>query len=91
MAKKVNLEVKEEREKYWHDMANKVLKGRTIVSVKYISEDLASEAWWSNRGIVITLDNGVELLPMSDDEGNDCGAIHYFAEDGTQDCLPVLR
>ena len=91
MGKKVNFEVKAEREKYWDEKINEVLKGRTIVKVEYVSEDLAREAWWSNRGIIITLDNGVELLPMSDDEGNDCGAIHYFQEDGTADCLPVQR
>jgi hypothetical protein len=79
-----------ELDKYWVDIARKVLKGRTIKAVNYISEKDADDNLLSNRGLMIMLDNGTMLYPMCDDEGNDFGAIHYTTKEGNSDVLPVL-
>lgn len=41
-----------------------------------MSEDEALNVFgWNKRPVIITLDTGVQLVPMADDEGNDGGAI----------------
>lgn len=61
---------------YWNKRVSKVLVGRTITKVEYMSEKDRDETGWYNRPIQIQLDNGVWLTPTSDDEGNEGGSIH---------------
>jgi hypothetical protein len=50
--------------------------GRTITNIERMSEDEALNVFgWSKRPVIITLDTGVQLVPMADDEGNDGGAL----------------
>lgn len=50
--------------------------GRTIASIERMSENEAlNEFGWNKRPVIITLDNGIQLIPMADDEGNDGGVI----------------
>lgn len=90
MAKEVDLSNEKERDKFWNDRAVKVLKGRTIVKVRYLTERECENNMWYKRGIVITLDNGVEVIPAEDDEFNNPGAVHYKDTKGEWDCLPNL-
>lgn len=69
----------------WTAEARKALLGRKIVSVDYMTEADSEEMGWSQRGLVLTLDNGEQIIPSSDDEGNNAGAL--FVGDAT---LPVL-
>lgn len=55
--------------------AAKQLVGRTIKSVLYMDNESAEEMGWYSRPIVIELDDGTQLIPMSDDEGNNGGAL----------------
>ncbi len=87
--KKVNLEDANERDKYWNDRAVKVLKGRTIAKVRYLTAAECENNMWYKRGLVLTLDNGMEIIPGCDDEFNDTGVLHYVSKDGW-DCLPSL-
>lgn len=52
-----------------------MLVGRTITKAEYLSADEAKSLDWFYRSLVITLDDGTVLIPMSDDEGNNAGAI----------------
>jgi hypothetical protein len=74
----------------WTKKAQEILKGRTIKALGYISEKDADDSMYSKRGLMILLDNGTMIYPMSDDEGNDFGAIHYVTKEGANDVLPVL-
>jgi hypothetical protein len=74
----------------WTKQAQTILKGKTIKAVGYISEKDADDNMYSKRGLMILLDNGTMIYPMSDDEGNDFGAIHYVTKEGANDVLPVL-
>ena len=79
---------KEEVEKYWTDKISKHLVGKTITKVEYIGDDEMEESMWYKRPIAICLVNRHWLIPMSDDEGNDGGAISTtFKELGT---IPVI-
>jgi hypothetical protein len=80
-----------EIKKFWEDVATDVLKGRTIVSVKYISEDEAKELGWYNKSISFTLDDGTICFVSCDDEGNDAGALFYTNEKERNGTLPVIR
>jgi len=79
----------EELTKFWNDKATQILKGRTIIAVRY-AEDEEIDDFFAKRGLQIILDNGTILYPMQDDEGNDFGAIHYQLKNGTNSILPTL-
>lgn len=76
--------------KFWDARANEILKGRTIIQVRYATEEEITDNYFAKRGLQIILDNGTILYPMQDDEGNDFGAVHYQLEDGTNSILPTL-
>ena len=59
------------------DTLNKHMVGQKITDVRWLTkeqtEDIADYCY--NQPIQITLENGVTLVPMSDDEGNEAGAM----------------
>ena len=72
-------------EKRWTEIA-KMLEGRTIVHVRYLTEEEAED--WFNRPVIMFLDNGEYILPIADDEGNNGGALATSYEDHS--VLPVI-
>lgn len=56
------------------------LVGKKIVSVLYMDQESADELGWSYRGVVITLEDGTQLYPSADDEGNNAGALFTSLE-----------
>lgn len=87
---KINLNKLDETTKYWTDVATKLLKNRTIISVRYVTDEEITDSYFYKRGLQIVLDNGTILYPMQDDEGNDFGAVHYQLKDGSNLVLPTL-
>lgn len=87
---KINLNKLDETTKYWTDVATKLLKNRTIISVRYVTDEEITDSYFYKRGLQIILDNGTILYPMQDDEGNDFGAVHYQLKDGSNLVLPTL-
>ena len=75
---------------YWLDKAAKVLVGRKIQSINYLSKKESDDIGWFHRPIVITLDDGTIMFPVSDDEGNDGGAIHYNKKGDDNYVIPVI-
>lgn len=59
----------------WEEKARRALKGRKIVQVRYMTVQEQGEMAWCRSAVVLVLDNGVELSPMQDDEGNGPGAM----------------
>lgn len=86
---------KQERE--WNEKAADLLEGKTISKVEYMSKEEASERGFSFRPVKLVLDDGTILVPQSDDEGNDGGAVRIEREAHTKlpswkdELLPVLR
>jgi hypothetical protein len=89
MAKEVDLSNAKERDKFWNDRAIKILKGKTIVQVRYLTADECENNMWYKRGLVMILNDGTKVIPGSDDEFNDTGVLHYVKND-EWDCLPSL-
>jgi len=79
----------------WNRVAAKHLLGRTITHVHYMSEDECAECDWQQAGLVLDLDDGTQLWPCRDDEGNGPGALHGVApgtesQEGTLFIIPVI-
>jgi hypothetical protein len=86
---------KSEIEARWNREAAECLLGRTVVYVRYMTEEEAARYDWFSRPVMIKFDNGLILIPATDDEGNDAGAL-FMEWDGDDqkagsEILPVLR
>lgn len=59
------------------DILNEAMVGQKITDVRWLTkkETEAVADWWDNQPIQITLENGITLVPMADDEGNESGAM----------------
>jgi hypothetical protein len=75
MGEKIEMYPEKKFEKELIAKAKKHLLGRTITDIRFMSETERDNNAWDKRGIVITLDDGNILYPMTDEEGNDAGAI----------------
>ncbi len=70
--------------------AKQHLIGRTITDIRHMDKNESDENDWYLRPVVITLDDGSHLVPMSNDEGNKGGSILVFKGEG-EFILPVAR
>ena len=70
----------------WNKVSQDVLKGRTIVDVRYLTDEEMEDMGWYSRPVCFILDNGVPCVLSSDDEGNDGGVLFY----GSDGVLPTL-
>jgi len=77
-----------ETEKRWTDIAKKMLVGRKITAVRYLTTAEAKRNGWFKRPLVLQLDDGNLIYPTMDDEGNDGGAI--FTNDDIDPTLPTI-
>jgi hypothetical protein len=70
----------------WDKVSQDVLKGRTIVEVRYLNDEEMEMMGWYKRPVCFFLDNGVSCILSADDEGNDGGVLFY----GSDGVLPTL-
>ncbi len=67
---------KQDKNKYWQDLANKHLVGRTIIKAEWLKPSEARRLMgWDYQPLELFLDNGTILTPSMDDEGNNAGAL----------------
>jgi hypothetical protein len=81
MAKKVSVE------QHWNKKG-KVLVGKTIKEVRYMTDAEAEDSMWYHKPLVIFFTDGTYIYPMADDEGNDAGSIFGSSNELT---FPVIR
>lgn len=74
----------------WDDEVRDRLVGRKIVEARYLTRNEADGMAWSHACVLLVLDDGTQLLPARDDEGNDAGALHGTDPQGMFFGLPVL-
>jgi len=74
--------------KAWQDKAEKMLVGRKIVKVEWMTDKEAENNYWYSKPICMLLDDGTWIFPSSDDEGNNGGAL--FTTSKIENCLPVM-
>lgn len=51
------------------------LLNRKIIAIRYMTDAEAHKFGWFKRPLVIQLDDNTFIIPQSDDEGNDGGAM----------------
>ena len=79
--------------KHWTEIAKKNLLGRKIVDVLFLPDKDCESMLWQNKPIIFKLDNGTWVVPQSDDEGNDGGALYIENTSrgrGLSEILPVI-
>lgn len=59
----------------WETKIADKLVGKKIKAVEYLTEKESNEMMWNGRPIIIIFDDDSYIFPMSDDEGNDAGAL----------------
>ena len=72
----------------WIQRISKLLVGKKIVKVEYMTQADAEEQGWYKRPRQIRLEDGTWLTPSQDDEGNDGGAL--FTSDEDLPTIPVI-
>ena len=72
--------------KEWTKNAQDVLKGKTIVEVRYLNDKEMENMGWYKRPICFFLNDGTSCILSQDDEGNDGGVLFY----GSNGVLPTL-
>jgi len=90
--KKVILEndpLYKEKQKWSNRFKN--LLGKRIVGVRYLTKEETDASGWYSSPIVIELNDGSALIPQSDDEGNDGGALWIANSKCLDDLIPVIR
>jgi hypothetical protein len=75
-------------EQQWTEKANKQLKGRTIVAVRYLTDKEIENMGWEQKCLVLQLDDGNLIFPSMDDEGNGPGSL--FTNHETDYILPII-
>ena len=72
----------------WLKSINKLLVGKKIVKIRYMTNNDAEERGWDSRAIQIKLEDGTWLTPVSDDEGNDAGSL--FTNSNDLPTIPIM-
>ena len=75
-------------EKGWNEVAQKLLLGKKIVNVRYMTKEEMAQMGWYVRTVAFQTEDGLWFFPSRDDEGNDGGAL--FTSDDEHSCLPVM-
>ena len=75
----------------WQKKIEKQLCGKKIVAVRYMTQQEAESSYWCYQPILLILDDGTAICPMSDDEGNEAGSIACMGENVEVETIPVMR
>ena len=62
----------------WIERARKLLAGRTIADVRWLTDAEAKRRGWRATCPVLILDDGTTLIPSVDDEGNQAGVLQVY-------------
>lgn len=74
----------------WERKAERLLMGRKIIGVRYMTDEEAADMGWSRRCVAIFLDNDTNVIVQADDEGNEAGVLSITTKNGSAEVLPVL-
>ena len=74
----------------WEEKISKQLVGRKIVEVRWMTPEEAKESYWDYQPVLLILDDGTALCPMSDDEGNEASALAVLNNEELS-TIPVMR
>ena len=73
----------------WEEKISAQLVGRKIVEVRWMPPEEGKESDWDYQPVLLILDDGTALCPMSDSEGNQAGALCHLG--GENETIPEFR
>jgi len=77
--------------KQHENIFNKLLKGKTIKSCRYLTEKECKDLDWYSSPLVIEFSDGTCIFAQSDDEGNNGGALcHYDYKTGEEKIIYTI-
>lgn len=76
--------------KFWEEKAKDVLLNKTIVSVRYLTDQEMKMMGWYKRPIAFTLNDGTICFLSQDDEGNDGGVMFFQNKENPEGVIPVV-
>ncbi len=62
--------------KVWNKKVSDFLVGKTIKSVRYMTHEEMEDFMWYSKPVIIDFTDGSYMIPQSDDEGNNGGALY---------------
>lgn len=72
----------------WNKRVSDFLVGKTIKSVRYMTDEEMNDFMWYHKPVIIDFTDGSWIIPQKDDEGNDGGAL--YTSDETLSVIPVI-
>ena len=64
--------------------------GKKIVGIRYLTDKEKDASYWYKRCPILILEDGTQILPLSDDEGNESGVLEILPISGIQKVLPTI-
>ena len=74
---------------HWANLAGNFLEGKTIRRVRYLNDRECEDIGWIHSGLVIEFTDGHWLVAMSDDKGEDAGAV-WTSSQSKINVIPVV-
>ena len=72
----------------WATLASDRLLGRRITGVRYMTDRERNDLAWDCRALVLELDDGSQVIPSADCEGNAPGALFIVSHKGYETLPP---
>jgi hypothetical protein len=72
----------------WNKRVSDFLVGKTIKSVRYMTDEEMEDMMWHSKPVIIDFTDGSWIIPQRDDEGNDGGAL--YTSDENLSIIPVI-
>jgi hypothetical protein len=64
----------------WNKKVREFLVGKTIKSVRYMTDEEMEDFMWYSKPVIIDFTDGSWIIPQSDDEGNNGGSLYTSDE-----------
>ena len=74
--------------KVWNKKVSDFLVGKTIKSVRYMTNEEMEDFMWYRKPVIIDFTDGSGIIPQSDDEGNNGGAL--YTSDEKMGVIPAI-
>jgi hypothetical protein len=72
----------------WNKKVKEFLVGKTIKSVRYMTDAEMEDFMWYKKPVIIDFTDGSYMIPQSDDEGNNGGSL--YTSDAELGVIPTI-
>ena len=87
--KELQFQTKADLREHWGNLASNYLVGKTIRRVRYLDDREREDIGWIHSGLVIEFTDGHWIVAMSDNKGEDAGAV-WTSSQSELNVLPTI-